>query len=44
LNPLKLQLGVSDPQRGGNMEEILICLALTVAIYAFMIVAYKKGW
>jgi len=26
------------------MEEILVCLGMTVVIYAFMIVAYKKGW
>lgn len=35
---------VADPQRGRNMEEILVCVAMTVVIYAFMIVAYKKGW
>ena len=26
------------------MEEILVCVAMTVVIYAFMFVAYKKGW
>ncbi len=44
MNPLKLRLGVADPQQERNMEEILVCVALTVVIYAFMIVAYKKGW
>jgi hypothetical protein len=37
-------MGVADPQRGPNLEEILVCVAMTVTIFAFMIVAYQKGW
>jgi hypothetical protein len=41
--PIKTELGVAN-LKGPNMEEILVCLAMTVIIHAFMIVAYKKGW
>jgi hypothetical protein len=27
-----------------SMGEILVCVVMTIVIYAFMIVAYKKGW
>jgi hypothetical protein len=41
----KLQVREIDrPSVGPNMEEILVCVAMTVTIYAFMIVAYKKSW
>ncbi len=41
----KLQVReICRPSMGPKMEEILVCVAMTVTIFAFMIVAYRKGW
>jgi hypothetical protein len=36
--------GDLKPPGSNNMEEVLISVALIIIIYAFLGIAYKKGW